>query len=125
MLAAAVTGLAASMRTFSPLGAQALTGGLSRRGRTAGLALAGGELVYDKLPWALPRNLPPSWAARTISGTVGGATYGGRQGALVGGAVAFAGTHLTYHFRARLCPALVEDALAYGLAVYAARTSSP
>lgn len=119
--AAALTGLAASMRTFAPLGAQALTGGVSGRARTVGLALAGGELVYDKTPWALSRVRAPSWTARTVSGAVGGGMLAGPRGALVGGAVACAGTHLTYHFRARLCPAAVEDVLAYGLALAATR----
>ena len=91
--------------------------------------LAIGELFNDQRPGAGSRKAPPAFIARIVSGGFCGAAIGAGAGALAGGLVAgalgaIAGTLGGYEFRARLArafgrdlpAALVEDALAIGLA---------
>ncbi len=98
------------------------------------LALA--ELVVDKLPNVPSRTIPPAMAARIVSGAVSGAVTSKRSGgnrwlgAILGSAGAIGATYLGAAYRKaaseRNVPpvfaALIEDALAVGLGMIAART---
>jgi uncharacterized membrane protein len=92
------------------------------------------ELIYDKLPIASSRKAPGPFIARIVMGSLCGAAIGASAsgGSLVGGLVAgalgaVAGTFGGYEFRARLARAagrdlpiaLLEDAIAIGLALFA------
>jgi uncharacterized membrane protein len=94
------------------------------------------ELVADKSRWIPSRKSPPSFAGRIVSGVLCGLALGASGGAFPGGigtAVAGAsgvvvGTLGGYEFRARLTRAaggrgfpiaVLEDAIAIGLAVWA------
>jgi len=89
------------------------------------------ELVTDQLPKTPSRKVPPQFIARIVSGALCGAALGAGGDALVGGLVAgalgaVAGTLGGAEFRARLArafgkdtpAALVEDAVAIGLALW-------
>lgn len=96
------------------------------------------ELFADKSRWIPSRKTPPSFAARIVSAAVCGLALGasgralsnGIAAAVVGIAGALVGTLGGYEFRARLTRAfggrglpiaLLEDAIAIGLAVWAVR----
>jgi len=90
------------------------------------------ELVNDKLPSAGSRKAAPAFGARIVMGGLAGAAVGASRGALALGLVAgivgaVAGTFGGYEFRARLVRAaggrdlpiaLLEDAIAIGLAIW-------
>ena len=90
------------------------------------------ELYKDQAPGMGSRKAPPAFGARIVSGALCGAAAGASGGSLAGGLVAgvvgaVAGTLGGYEFRARLArafgrdlpAALVEDAIAIGLAFLA------
>jgi uncharacterized membrane protein len=92
------------------------------------------ELVNDKLPWIGSRKSPAAFILRIVMGALCGAAIGVRGHALAAGLVAgavgaVAGTLGGYEFRARLSRAagkdlpiaLLEDAIAIGLAIWVAR----
>ena len=93
--------------------------------------LALGEIIGDKLPFAPDRRIPPSLAARLAIGGAGGAALAGRGGSpLTGAAYGVAGALIgTYGGRAARAltarigldwtGALIEDALAIGVAISA------
>jgi uncharacterized membrane protein len=94
--------------------------------------LAISELVYDKLPAATSRRLPPAFIARVLSGGLAGATVGFAGHALLGGVLmgaigAVAGTlggsaarsRMTAIFGRNLPAALLEDVVAIATAVFA------
>jgi uncharacterized membrane protein len=102
-------------------------------------ALALGELFADKQPWIPSRKMPPPFAARIVAGALCGLALGASGGWLahgVGTAVAGAlgalvGTLGGYEFRMRLTRAaggrgfpiaLLEDAIAIGLALWVVRS---
>jgi uncharacterized membrane protein len=94
--------------------------------------LAIGELIVDKLPKTPSRKAPGPFAARIVTGALGGAALGAPVQAIVGGLLAgalggIAGTLGGYEFRARLVRAiggkdfpiaLLEDAIAICAAVW-------
>ena len=97
---------------------------------------AAGELVVDKLPVAPPRTSPPALAGRIASGALlGAAVAAARRSnpivpALVGAASAAASSFAMMELRSRAgeqfglpdpAVAAVEDALAIGISVVAAR----
>lgn len=95
--------------------------------------LAIGEIINDKLPKTPSRKAPVPFAARIVTGALSGAAVGTAAEALTGGLIAgivgaVLGTLGGYEFRARLVKAiegkdlpiaLVEDAIAVGLAIWA------
>jgi uncharacterized membrane protein len=113
----------------------------SDRGRVGIAAAAIAESVFDKLPILPARTQPQPLAGRVFFGALSGlllaranARGGVAQltvvGALAGGLGAYAGTFAGYHARRTatqttglpdLPVALVEDALAYGIATGAVR----
>ncbi|AKU93109.1 hypothetical protein AKJ08_3496 [Vulgatibacter incomptus] len=101
-------------------------------------ALAAGELLIDKLPFAPPRTQPFSLAARAASGALVG-SMSARQGtskpalALIGAAAAVASAFASLYFRklaiARsaalgIAAALAEDALVLGVGDRLARSAA-
>jgi len=93
--------------------------------------LAIGELIADKLPMTPSRKTAGPFIARIVSGALCGATIGASRNAMVvmavlGAAGAVAGTlgwaklraKLAAAFRRDLPAALLEDAVAIGLAVF-------
>lgn len=128
---AALLGTAAGLRSATPFGVLALRGRLGGGGlRTAALTAAAGELVADKLPVTPSRTSPPALGGRLASGAAAGGLLGGAAGAALGGACAVFGavagerTRATLGMRTGLpdpLVAVVEDALAVGLAVAATR----
>jgi uncharacterized membrane protein/glutaredoxin len=129
--AAALLGAASGLRSATPFGVLALRGRLGDgRLRTAALAAAAGELVADKLPVTPSRTSPPALGGRLVSGAAAGGLLGGAGAAAIGagcaGLAAFAGerTRAALGRRSGVTDplvALVEDALAVGLAVAATR----
>lgn len=98
------------------------------------IKLAAGELLADKLPFTPSRISPGPLALRVASGAACGAAVSllmkdsAKDGALLGGAGALAGSFGGYYARKSfsrnypgLAVALVEDALAIALAVGIAR----
>lgn len=95
--------------------------------------LAIGEIINDKLPKTPSRKAPVPFGARIVTGALSGAAVGTAAEALAGGLIAgivgaVLGTLGGYEFRARLVKAiggkdlpiaLVEDAIAVGLAIWA------
>jgi uncharacterized membrane protein len=95
--------------------------------------LAIGEIINDKLPKTPSRKAPVPFAARIVTGALSGAAVGTAAEAITGGLIAgiigaVLGTLGGYEFRARLVKAiggkdlpiaLVEDAIAVGLAIWA------
>jgi uncharacterized membrane protein len=95
--------------------------------------LAIGEIINDKLPKTPSRKAPVPFLARIVTGALSGAAVGTAAEALTGGLIAgivgaVLGTLGGYEFRARLVKAiggkdlpiaLVEDAIAVGLAIWA------
>jgi uncharacterized membrane protein len=90
-----------------------------------------GELVNDQLPKTGSRKAPPAFIARIVMGALCGAALGAGANAVVVGLVAgalgaVAGTLGGYEFRIRLSrafgkdlpAALLEDAIAIGLALF-------
>ncbi|HEY4303125.1 MAG TPA: hypothetical protein VGM82_01555 [Gemmatimonadaceae bacterium] len=128
-----MTGLAAvaHARTQNPdaLGSTAPGRHLDRGIAKLTAALAVGELVGDKMPFAGDRIAPAGIVGRVIAGAVVGAAVANitgreRRNAAIGGAVAaFVGAHLSFQFRRALTrhmpplvAALVEDVAVIGLA---------
>jgi uncharacterized membrane protein len=95
-------------------------------------ALAIGEIINDKLPKTPSRKAPVPFLARIVTGALSGAAVGTAGEALTGGLIAgivgaVLGTLGGYEFRARLVRAiggkdlpiaLVEDAIAVGVAIW-------
>jgi uncharacterized membrane protein len=118
-------------------GADAAWGVLRSRGALVGLALAaGGELIVDKLPFALDRIAPPLLGERLIAGALAGAAFcrlSGRStvgGGVLGALAAAGGAEAGYHARRALgrgtgVPdpiwAVAEDLLTASLGVLALR----
>jgi uncharacterized membrane protein len=99
-------------------------------------ALAIGEIVNDKLPKTPSRKALVPFLARIVAGALSGAALGAAShgisgGLIAGGLGAVAGTLGGYEFRARLVKAiggkdlpiaLLEDAIAIGIAIWIVRT---
>jgi uncharacterized membrane protein len=102
-------------------------------------ALALGELFADKQPWIPSRKSPPAFVGRIVSAVLSGLALGASGRAIgdgIGTAVAaiaggVAGTLGGYEFRMRLTRAaggrdfpiaLLEDAIAIGLALWVVRS---
>jgi len=108
----------------------------SRRTSQVLTLLALGELVFDKLPFAPSRLSPGGLSGRLLAGAMCGAAVVSedqRAGALLGAAGALAGSFAGYGLRksagkASGVPdalvALVEDGVAIGIGVVAAKMSS-
>jgi hypothetical protein len=130
LIAAAMLGLSAGMRTFAPPVALAVRERGPFRGRARLVAFAGGavELVGDKLPKTGSRwGLGPV-AGRMVSASIGGRELAGWKGAGVAALVsipaAYTGARLRTSVRGRaaqLAAAVAEDVLCYGLALAAVR----
>ena len=143
LLLAFIIGLVAGLRTMTAPAAIALAvgaGALSLGGSPLAFlgwrwtpwvfcVLAAGELVADQLPSTPSRKVPMQFGARIASGALCGAAIGVAQGALLPGlalgvAGAVAGTlggawargRLAAAFGRDLPAALIEDAVAIGLA---------
>jgi uncharacterized membrane protein len=144
-------GLAAGLRSFTPLAAVGWAvrlGWLPLRGSPLAIlgssvasygfaALALAELVADKLPRMPSRKTPGPFAFRIVSGAISGAAVGAAAGSPFGGLVAgaaggLAGTLCGYEFRARLVKAnggkdfpvaLLEDAIALLVAFVVVRAA--
>ena len=113
----------------------AIPAGPGARILTTAAALA--EMAGDKMPFALDRRIPPSFAARLAIGAVGGWALTGRRaspqfGAVAGVAGAVAGTLLGRAARGAdsrtasgLARGLAEDTVAAGLATALVRLSEP
>lgn len=132
LLDAALLGAASGLRAATPWGVLALRGGAGGGiRRVAPLLAAGGELLGDKLPATPSRTSPPPLIARFASGAgagalVGRTAAGAALGAVAAGAAAFAGERARAAIGRRgglpdPAVALVEDALAIGLALLATR----
>jgi len=143
-LFALLLGAATGLRTFTPIAVVcwgAYLGHLPLSGTWLGFlgatpapyiatALAVAELVADKLPGTPSRKSPPGFIARIVVGGLCGAAVGAARGGLAGGLVAgivgavigtfggYAGRmSLAGAFGADLPAALLEDAIAIGVAV--------
>jgi uncharacterized membrane protein len=130
MLSAAMLGAATGPRTFLAPAALALRGrlGSGRSGKVAKFALpalALGELIGDKLPFAPPRVEGPGLVGRVVSGAFSGAVVAGPRGARVGAAFALATTYPSQLLRSEIVSrteipdiacAVPEDLLAASLA---------
>lgn len=132
---AALLGVAAGLRSMTPvavLAAHDRLGG-SSAARGALIAAGAGELVVDKLPGVPPRTAPPVLGGRIAVGAFLGARVAGPPGAAVGAAAAAAGAIGATRLRAALGRSLplpdpllgvVEDALAIGVAIVATRATA-
>lgn len=91
------------------------------------LALAGGELLGDKMKSAPDRIVPAGMIARVATGLIAGAALAPRRqrgiGALLGAGTAIGAAYLTFHLRMRAIDrygqtstGAVEDAIAVGAA---------
>jgi uncharacterized membrane protein len=110
-------GFAAGLRTFTPPAAVF-------RHRALVMAAAG-ELVTDKLPITPSRLEPPALAGRAVSGAITGGVIGGRAGLPLGAAAAIAGSYAGARVRGNrpgFMTAVLEDAVAVGLALAAVRS---
>ncbi len=124
-----ILGLGGGMRTFMPPAMLALHGRMGRRGRTAALLVAGGELVADKLPQMRTRLEPGGLGARAISSGLSARALAGDGAAPVAAAVALASAFACARGRAALAArtgsdvpwAVLEDALSVGLVALAVR----
>jgi hypothetical protein len=128
LIAAAMLGLSAGMRTFAPPVALAVRQRKPFRGPARLAAFAGGaaEIVADKLPKTGSRWAPGPVAGRIVSASIGGRELDGWKGAgvaaLASVAAAYTGARLRTSVRGRaaqLVAAVAEDALCYGLALAA------
>jgi uncharacterized membrane protein len=125
MALALLFGLIAGLRTMTAPAAYFL-----HRGGIAGYVLAiaaFGEYVYDASPKARSRTQPLALSVRILSGAVTGWFVAGFGGAAAGAAGAIAGCYGGHALRAALIKAtgslpaaLIEDAIAIGLAFFAA-----
>jgi uncharacterized membrane protein len=117
-------GLIAGLRTMTAPAAYFL-----HRGGIAGYVLAVlalGEYIYDASPIARSRTQPFGLSARILSGGITGWFVAGIAGAAAGAAGAVAGCYGGSALRAKLIAltgdlpaALIEDAIAIGLAFFA------
>jgi uncharacterized membrane protein len=98
--AAALAGLASSMRSTAGLALLAARGRISGRLRVAILLAAVGELVADKTLSGLDRTAPPAVAGRVAAGAYTGGVIGGASGAVVAALSAGTGTFATHWARA-------------------------
>jgi hypothetical protein len=128
--AAALAGLASSMRTMASPALLAARGTIGGRPRGAVLLAAAGELASDKTPFVPDRTGPPAVAGRVAAGAYSGRAIAGNAGLAAGAAGAAVGSFAT--FRARKLAAAAtglpdpviaigEDVLAYGAAAVATR----
>jgi uncharacterized membrane protein len=134
--AAALAGLASSMRSTSGPALLAARGRFAGPRRVTVLLAAVGELIGDKLPAAMNRTAPPAVAGRVAAGAYTGAVIGGAAGSAIAAVSAGAGTFATYRARAWMVDrtglpdpvvAVAEDVLALTAAAVATRPgpSSP
>jgi len=113
----------------SASGARTMAGLAAISPRIPVRALAGAELIGDKVPSAPNRTDPAGLLGRVAAGALVGAVVGSRTGmnrgesAIIGGLIAFASTHATFRLRRALsnrlpavAAALVEDAVVLGAA---------
>jgi uncharacterized membrane protein len=132
--AAAMLGGAGGLRTFTPAATLAAHGRLpiSAQQRKLLITAAVGELIGDKLPWVPARTAALPYLGRAGAGLVCGGVVAGRDGALAGAATAAVTTIAGYQCRRLLTQhtrmpatliALLEDALAVGVANHAATQS--
>ena len=130
--AAALLGAACGLRTFTPPATLAARGRLpiSDAQRKLLISAAIGELITDKLPFTPARTTPLPYLGRVTAGAVCGGVVAGGTGALAGAGAAATATLVGYQSR-RLASkrisgtlvALLEDAVAIGVANLAVRTS--
>lgn len=141
-------GAVAGMRAMTPLAAvtnaarsgrlpagTAATRLLANRAAAAGmLALAGGELMGDKMKTAPDRIVPAGMAARVATGLIVGAALAPRSqrglGAALGAGTAVAASYLAFNLRMRALrrygqtpTGLAEDAIAVGSAALITRSA--
>jgi len=141
-------GAVAGMRAMTPLAAvthaarsgrlpagRAATRLLANRAASAGmLALAGGELMGDKMKTAPDRIVPAGMVARVATGLIVGAALAPRSqrgiGAALGAGTAVAASYLAFNLRMRALrrygqtpTGLVEDAIAVGSAALITRSA--
>jgi len=136
LLAALLLGFSAGLRSMTPLavlawlGPPQLTWLQGLFGRLLTSVFAAGELVADKLPFTPARTRVGPLIGRLLIGAGVGYLMAEKPGALVGALGAFAGTFGGFQARRALTGglglpdllvALVEDAVAIGLAVEATR----
>jgi uncharacterized membrane protein len=129
--AAVLLGGAGGLRTFTPAATLAARGRLpiNAKQRKLLIAAAAGELIVDKLPAVPSRTEPLPYLGRIAGGALCGSVVAGGPGALAGAGAAVAATVVGYQCR-RLASqripgtlvALLEDALAIGVANFAAHT---
>jgi uncharacterized membrane protein len=123
------------MRSFTSPAVLAAHGRLtkSRPTQAAIILIAAGELVGDKLPKTPSRTMPPAVVGRIGTGAICGHNVAGLIGAGLAGATAGAATFICHDARAAagrrtglpdLPFALIEDALAIGLAFTAVRLAN-
>lgn len=142
-------GAVAGMRAMTPLAAvtnAARTGMLprdngapallsNRLASAAMLALAGGELMGDKMKTAPDRIVPAGMIARVATGLIAGAALAPRSqrtaGALLGAGAAVGAAYLSFHLRMRAISRFgqtstgaVEDAIAVGTAALIAQDAA-
>lgn len=105
MIPSLLIGLVAGLRSMTPLAAASLAARQGRLPRDSGAprllgagpvavgasALAVGELLGDKMPWAPDRTVPPGLAARLLTGGLAGAALARRRDRLAGAALGAAG----------------------------------
>jgi hypothetical protein len=129
LVPAALVGLAAGLRTFSPAAALVLRSRVPRPVRGLVLAAAAGELTVDKLPATPSRLEARGLGGRLVSGVVCGGAVAGPRGALVAAPAAMAAAVAGATYRTQLARrlgratlwAVLEDALALGLAAAGTR----
>lgn len=133
LLTTSALGLAAGMRSMTPLAALGIRGAPLASRALLGLG-AEGEYIYDKLPRAGARTELPALTGRIVSGALVGRAVAKRLGRpllghmLVGVLTAWASTHLFHRVRTQLsrrAPALGvgigEDLVAIGISAAAVR----
>lgn len=127
LVAAALLGAGAGMRTLTPPAVMLRHGRLCAdpQIRNVALVAAAGELIADKLPFAPARTKTVSYLARIASAAVCGQSVAGPRGAASAAAVCAVATQAGYRARmaarTKLRAALVEDALAVASATLGSR----
>jgi uncharacterized membrane protein len=128
--AAALAGLASSMRSTAGPALLAARGRFSGRRRAAILLATVGEVIGDKTPAVTDRTAPPALAGRVVSGAYTGGVIGGPGGAAIAALIAGTGTFATYRVRAEIVRrsglpdpvvAVAEDVVALVAAAVATR----
>jgi uncharacterized membrane protein len=129
LVPAVLVGLSAGLRTLTPPAALVLRSSSPRPVRALAVAAAAGELVADKLPATPSRLEAPGLGGRLVSGAACGRAVAGPRGAAVAAAAATAAAVAGATYRTQLAGrlgrgalwAVLEDALAVGLAIAGTR----